>query len=142
MHYFSAPVLSEAENEIRHIGHFLQKERIDALYSSPFLRCRQTSSIIGEITKVSTTVDTRIRGYFFEPPWILKKRTEDFLLSLERSEFQRIGICSHGVVIARLLTLLLQKPLRIPDLLHQMSPGKVAVYKDGLLEVKDFRRQK
>lgn len=135
-------MLPEAENEIKKIGHFLQKERLDALYSSPFLRCRQTASLIGEITNVTPSIDARIRGYFFEPPWILKKRTEEFLLSLEKSEFQHIGICSHGVVIARLITLLLHKRLRIPDVLHQMSPGKVAVYRDGILEVKEFSSQK
>jgi len=120
------PLTKKGVKEIKKVAKVLQKEKIDLIFSSDFLRTRQTAGIIAKNLNVEVKFDPRLRDvnlgiyhgkskkdYFKEMPiskerfdkkapggesWLdCQKRMIDFILEINRKyQNKKILIVSHG----------------------------------------------
>ncbi len=59
------PLTEKGVEQSKLVGNGLKNLNLDAIYSSPILRCRQTAQIIAEYVKCPLVYDERIRERFF-----------------------------------------------------------------------------
>lgn len=122
----TAEVLDEGYPPIERLGKYLgetshNKEEIK-FYSSPYLRCRQTSEVVCKKTSVTPIYDNRL-GEFEEGREGIqefKERIADFTKSVEAPT---IWVCTHGACLAFLKHLLTEGEVSPSDLFDYPNSG-------------------
>ena len=125
----SAKILSEGKTQSKRIGEYFKTKKIDAYYSSPFIRCTQTVEIIQKVIGKKFVIDKRIgeemvthRKEGFED---LVTRISDFLEEIKSKKFKAVAICSHGWPMAVMLAILKKGRATRDDLLSYPKAGEI-----------------
>ncbi len=138
----TAQILDEGRPSIERLGKHLKETTINtslvSFYTSPLLRCRQTSEIITKNTGIEVILDQNLRE--------IDENLEDFEIFISRiAEFinksessQIIWVCTHGACLAALKNLLTDNPLKPKDLLDYPKPGVLWEINDGVFTHKAF----
>ncbi len=135
---YSAPILEEGKPSIIRLASYLKDIPSNYNVSSPFLRCRQTSEIVTQITGKNFTFDKRIREYGIELPIFFKRRVLNFLKEMESSNHQTIIICTHAIVIEMLIQYLTKGNISLKDRLVAPLPGVLTIIKNKQSEEINF----
>lgn len=126
---FSAPILAEGKPALYKMGLFMKDKKTDANFSSPLLRCKQTSDIVTEMSGKVFVPDKRLREFFLEGFGSLVSRLQSLLKEIDEKEYESVAICTHAGVIAALIAMLTGDD-RVPshfDLLHYPMPGVLTI---------------
>lgn len=132
--YFSAHIHPQGIPAVEKIAYFLKKKPIDYFVSSEYLRCVETADIISVIAKEEFDYDPALNSIFIETPRHFNNRIKQFVSSLERSHYENIAICSHGLVISLLIHHLTGKKVPLKDMLFHLKPGKIVVIRNGKVQ--------
>jgi isoleucyl-tRNA synthetase len=62
-----APLTAKGQSQSKKAGEQLAKQKIDGIFSSQFIRARQTAEIIGEHVGLQPVLDQRINEFFIGP---------------------------------------------------------------------------
>jgi broad specificity phosphatase PhoE len=138
---YSATILEEGKPSVIKLANYLKDVKTDFNVSSPFLRCRQTTEIVEEITAKKFVFDKRIGELTFQPPWIFRRRILEFINEMEKSNLQNILVCTHSAVITVLLNhLTISDPSRKEKLVAP-RPGYLSIIKNGELKEINFNEK-
>lgn len=140
---YSAPILDEGKPVITKLAEYLKNIPSEYNVSSPFLRCRQTTEIVTNVTGKKFEIDRRIREYeFFELPYFLKRRVINFLIEMENSPHQNIIICTHAIIIEMLIQYLTKGQISFRHRIVAPLPGVLTVITGKQLKQIDFNKGK
>jgi len=134
-----ATILPEAIGPITKLGEYLKEvEKPRYFFSSPLLRCRQTSKIVKDVTKVDYHSKKQIIEYMegdesFDE---FSERIKEFLEKY--SKFQTMWVCTHGAGLAAIKSHLTKDRFGLFDLLDYPKPGVLWIFKDGQMTEKSF----
>lgn len=103
---FSASILPEAKPVLTKLAEYLKNIPTDFNASSQFRRCRQTVQIVEKITDKEFVFDKRLNELVLEPPWRFRQRVRNFLNEVQSKDYEAVAICTHGAVLALIVTLL------------------------------------
>ncbi|QQG41745.1 MAG: histidine phosphatase family protein [Candidatus Woesebacteria bacterium] len=135
-------ILPKALPALKKIGAFLEKVDTDANFSSPYLRCRQSTQIVSHIANKKYTVDERLREYEKngEKFSSLRKRVRSFLDYVAKKNYSSISICTHGGIIAAIKHLATGGNFYFFQLWDFPAPGNLIVMKDGEVKTINFNK--
>jgi len=133
----SAGIVDSARPTIIKMADFLKTVPTDLNLTSPIPRCEQTAQIITLETGKKFTTDWRLTE-MMEPVAILRWRVNSLIKQIEKSEFETTLICTHGAVIAALVSLLTKHKFGANDLLDYPPPGILIKIQNGKVEEYDF----
>ncbi len=134
----TAAILPEAILPIQRMGTYLCDIPSDFNVSSEFLRCRQTTQIVSDITKKQFLFDSRLNEYYNESFDEFSTRVKSFLQEIEQKNYQDILVCTHGAVIAALKRLILANHLEVSQLNDFPKTGMLLCIKNKNIEEIDF----
>lgn len=137
---YSAPILEEGKPALYKMGEFLKGKPMDAGFSSPLLRCKQTADIITEVTGQEFIFDKRLREFFMESFGSLIGRLQSLLKEIDEKNYESVAICTHAGVIAALISMIIYDK-KVPsqfDLLHYPMPGVLTIITDKNLQEINF----
>lgn len=133
----TAGILESGRPSIIEMANFLKDVPTDINLTSPITRCRQTCNIITLETGKKFTPDWRLTE-MMEPVMMLRWRIQSLLNQIEKSDFNSILICTHGAVIAGLISILTKDHFGAEDLLNYPPPGILVKIENGKVEEYDF----
>lgn len=141
IHIYTAKILPESFPIYIDLAKFIKSHMPDHFVSSEFLRCRQTVDVVSFIINKKFTFDKRLNEYivYKERFSSFKKRLQNFIDEMEKTDYEKIAICTHGAGIAVLTQLLLNKPCTIGCLRENMDPGVLRIISSGNLKDISFR---
>jgi broad specificity phosphatase PhoE len=125
------PILPEGRIALKKMGNYLKNIHTDANFTSPFLRCRESSQIISQVAGKKFVPDARIAE--FEGDVSFKELTEkvnSFLDDMHKHNYSSILICTHGAVIAAIKHFILHGYFYRFQLIDYPSPGKLLILKN------------
>lgn len=136
----SAEILPESIPTIKRLAKYLKNIKTDANFSSTYLRCRQTSEIVSQITNKEFIFDDRLRDYYDgrEPVENVIKRIKDFLNSISTKKYKAVIVCTHGYPIAILKGLITKGNFEMKDLSTYPRSGILVEIKKGKVQLYDF----
>lgn len=137
------PILPKSRYALEKIGEYLKNIPTDANFTSPYLRCRQSSEIVEEKTGKKFIVDERIRELRDDLKGALKfeKRVKEFLDEIEKKEYKSVAICTHGAVIAAIKHIVREGRFFYFQGIDFPSPGKLMILKDKKVEILNFNKK-
>ncbi len=135
---FSAPILPEAKVALEKMGTYLNDHPTDYNVTSPLLRCRQTAKIVGELSDKQFETDKRLREFFLETIWNLRRRVKSFLKDLDNKGYETVAICTHGAVISELVNILTGRTLSWYQLPLYPDPGILTIITENNIEQINF----
>lgn len=138
---FTAPILEEGIPTLEKMGVYLKDIHSDYNVSSQVKRCRQTVAIIGKESKKEFVFDKRLNEYFIESFGHFRNRIKSFLLEMEEKQYETILICTHGAVIAGLISLLTGKNFQPYNLFTYPEPGVLTIIKDKTTQQINFNEK-
>ena len=136
----SAEILTEGIPVTKRLADYLKDKGTDKNYSSTFLRCRQTSEIVGQIANKKFIFDERLRDYHVEKESVedVIKRINDFFDSISVKNCKAVAICTHGYPIAILKELATKGEFEMNNLSSYPQPGILIEIENGVLREIDF----
>lgn len=139
----TAEILPEFIPTVEKLAEYLKDKIGTANYSSPFLRCRQTTEIVTRITGKEFITDQRIGEELLthgrETYEEMVSRFSDFVSEMEINSDEVITICTHGWPISILTNLITKGEMKKEWLDNIIKPGELIIIKDGKVEIKSFR---
>ena len=121
---FTAPILPEFIPSIEKMGEYLKNIPSEHNFSSEILRCKQTVEVVSRVTGKVFKFDPRINEVDpDESISDLALRISDFLKSLNKD--QTIMICTHGAIIAGIVSLVIKNSFTDGDYLNFPQPGTI-----------------
>ena len=135
-----AEILPEAFPPIIKLSEYLRTVHTDLNYTSPKLRCLQTSQIItehsGKVFEKLPLLDEYLEPTFEE----FKKRIKKTIEKLESQEGKTYLLCTHGGVISALKHLLIFDEYEEKDLLDYPVTGTLMIINSSGSEIIDFNK--
>jgi broad specificity phosphatase PhoE len=134
-----AEILPESIPAITRLAEYLKnKPKPYNFYSSPLLRCRQTSRIVKGITGVDYHSNKQIIEYMEGD-----ESFDEFSLRITHflekySEHESMWVCTHGAGLAAIKSHLTKGKFGLFDLLDYPKPGVLWIFKDGGFEEVSF----
>ncbi len=139
---FTAHILPIGRPTTEKLARYLKKVPTDCNLCSEFRRCKETANIISKITGKNFKYDKRLNENVFEPAWYFRRRIKRLIKELESSEYERILICTHSVVIVALIKLLSGEHFTFKDFfINSPPPGILTIIKNGKVKVLDFNQK-
>ena len=137
----SAKILPEAIPVIVRLADFLQGINTDANFTSPFIRCIQTTKIVEKVTKKKHKVDNNLRDWNPETETVedMINRLKIFYSQLKTTNFSAVSICTHGYPINTLIALETKGQASPSDLQNFPETGVLVIIKDKKVKYKDFK---
>lgn len=136
---FTASIIDEGVPAIVRIGEYLKDKPTDFNVSSQYKRCKQTVKIINQVTGKGFVFDRRLNEFIFETYGNLLRRTKSLLDFINEHLYNNVVICTHGAVIAALVTQILGEEFNWKNRLSYPDPGELIIIEDGKLEKISFR---
>jgi broad specificity phosphatase PhoE len=125
------PAIKRIADELKNVPNSLQR-------TSEFVRCKETCSIITQVTGKTFEGDLRLNEKYHEKIYDVRMRVMDFLDEIMHLPQQNIIICTHGAIISAIKNLLLHKKF-VTKHLHDFPPtGTLMIIKEGDIEIKNF----
>lgn len=137
------PILPKSEFALKQMGEYLKDIPTDANFMSPYLRCRESSKIVGDISGKEFITDERIRELRDDMDGFInfKKRINDFLREIEEKGYSSVAICTHGAVIAALKHLITEGRFFYLQGVDFPSPGKLMIIKNKKVKILNFNKK-
>jgi len=137
----SLQVLPKGIPALEKIGSYLTNIKTDSNFCSPYLRCVNSSDIVGKIAIKKYLPDERIReleinGEKFSSFY---SRVKSFLDELKSKKFSAVSICTHGAVIAAIKHMMTGN-FYFFQVLDYPPPGNLLIIKDGTVSQINFNR--
>lgn len=105
-----APLLPEGKKQAYKIGLQLKKQKAVALFSSPYLRCRQTAEIVSRQIDLPVNFDNRLGEQMItsgkESFEEMVSRLQGFINDTKKLNHSSVAVCSHGWPLGILIALL------------------------------------
>jgi len=138
---YKAEILPEAEPITKKLAAYLKKTNLDANFSSPYLRCRQTVEIVSKVTDEKYEFDNRISEYIVDLETFtnFQKRIKDFINELKDKKYKSVALCSHGYPIAALTEYAQKGKITEENLPNYPQPGIIWVINNKKLSEVSFR---
>lgn len=134
----TAEILPEATKIVTKIGNYLLEKNPDACFTSPILRCKQTTHIIEGISNLKFLPDIRITEYGNETYEEMANRIGSFLDGVA-GKYESIAICSHGYPLAVISALILKGSFDLSDLPNYPLTGIVIEIENKKAKEVNFR---
>jgi broad specificity phosphatase PhoE len=136
----SAEILPEGIPTIKKLADYLKDIKTDINFTSPYLRCRQTTEIISKETGWKFNVDQRLHDLNRQIETVsdMIKRVQNFWEELEQTNHQKVAICTHGYPISALIQLNTKGFVSEPMLNNYPKTGVLTIVKDKKVEPVDF----
>ncbi len=133
-------ILPKGIPALKKIGAFLKNVGTDADFSSPYIRCRKSSQIVGNIAKKKYKIDKRLRelennGEQFSDFY---NRVRSFLNEIQEKNYSAVSICTHGAVIAAIKHLETRGKFFFFQVWDFPAPGNVIIIKNGKVSLVNF----
>jgi broad specificity phosphatase PhoE len=109
---FSANILDSGKPALEKLGRYLKEIPTDFNAASQYKRCRQTVGIISGQSGKEFIFDKRLNEFFFELPFLFRRRVISFLNELDRSGYETVLICTHAAVINEIMKLVNREAFR------------------------------
>jgi len=136
---FSADILPEGIPVIKKLAEHVSKIPIDAAYSSPFKRTRQTVDIVAPITGFEFAYDERIGDYLDEEPMDkFNARIKSFIDEIRKTGARNALICTHGYPIAAMIQYITKGKIELDEMKNYPVPGVLVEIKGGKVNYRDF----
>lgn len=137
------PILSKGKPVLKKIGLYLKNIPTDANFTSPYLRCKASSKIVGEISDKKFVSDERIIELrdSFKGALRFKKRVKEFLEEIETKGYSSVAICTHGAVIAAIKHLVTEGRFFYFQGIDYPSPGKLMIIKNKKVRILNFNKE-
>lgn len=133
------PILPEGKEALIKIGEYLKNIKTDANFTSPYLRCKQSSDIVGKVSGKKFSIDSRIEELEGKIDFsVFRKKVASFLEDLHSQNYSAVAICTHGAVISALKHLEVDGNLHFFQVLSYPIPGKLTIIKNKKAEEKNF----
>lgn len=137
-----AEILLEGIPTVKKIGEFIKEKNVDAFFASPYLRCRQTVSIISEIIGKEFQFDDKLGEFRREregiPDFI--NRVKNFLELKIDSSIKSIAICTHGYVVSALRELIINGHVQEERLNDYPETGVIVKIENKIATIMDFNK--
>ena len=130
----TAEVLPEGIPTVQRLAQILKAVESDYNVCSPFIRCRQTAAIVTEAHGMPFETDDRIREYHDETFDAMKERVKEFVDDLQSRPYQRVMICSHGMIIAAMTNFITKGSFSRENQLDYPPPGELFIIQGGEVE--------
>lgn len=138
----SAKLLPEAREALEKLAKHLRTIQTDYNVSSPFLRCIKTLEVVNPISGKVFEIDDRLgewvkqKGETFGS---LRNRVKGFLEDLDKKNYKSVCVCTHGAVIAGIVSFITTGQYNILQLPNYPKPGILVKIIDGKVEYINFR---
>ena len=137
----TASILPDYKKPIEKIGLHLKKTVNNAhFYTSPVIRCLQTSDIIKKYTGFDYVVDDKLTEYHNETFPNLSDRINNFLTKSNKSNCTNIIVCTHGTVIAGLKNLITDNKFNKNQILDYPACGELLIIKERKIQLVNFNQ--
>ena len=141
---FSAELLPEATEPLERMGKYIRKLPQGKHFTSPMIRCQQTVAIVTKSTKRQFIVDPRLQEYGLELPWTFMKRVQAFIQEVNNLPDTDVYICTHGIVISAIVSILIKKRMNIVHLvrgaLYPVKPAVLVIIRNNDVTYISFRK--
>lgn len=135
----TAEILPEGVPPIKKLANYLKTVESDYHASSEYLRCRQTASIVTEVTGKQFIFDSRLNEFDNEKASEFISRVSDFLEDIKTKNYKSSIICTHAGVIAVILKTLKGEEIFDDDLLTNYPlPGVLVMVENSIIKEINF----
>ena len=134
----SAEILPEGIPAIKRLAEYLKNVNADEHYRSEFLRVKQTTDIISEITGKEFAAEPMLNEFMESSFDEFHARMKTLIDKYESAENKTYMLCTHGDVIAAFRYILTEKDFLVEDHTDYPHPGTLAIIKEGEYELLDF----
>ncbi len=132
-------ILDEGVPALMRMGEYLKKENISEWYSSPFKRCVDSMKVVKEVAGGGYKTDERM-GEFYKKDWgQFVEGIREFLGEIEKKGIEKVGVCTHGAVLAGIRHLLIEGVFEREQMHEHPDPGVLWIIEKGKLEKISFR---
>ena len=133
-------ILPKAVPALERVGKFLKDIHTDINFRSPYLRCDESTKIVGTISGKKYLVDDRIRelehnGESFSS---FKGRVNSFLSEIQEKNYSAVSICTHGAVMAAIKHLTTTGSFHFYQVFDYPPPGQMIIIKNRKLSQINF----
>jgi broad specificity phosphatase PhoE len=135
-------ILPKAKYGLEGIGKFLKNIKTDANFTSPYIRCIESSDIVGRISHKKYQPDDRIRELERNGESLrsFNERVRSFFDEIRSNNYSAVSICTHGAVIGTLKHLAKRDKFCFFHVLDYPNPGNLIIIKDGMIKTLDFNK--
>jgi broad specificity phosphatase PhoE len=136
--FYHAHILKEVSPRIEHLSVLIRNVDFAVHFSSPFIRCRETSSLITKTIGVKQALfDWRLSEHtIVEPKFILNLRVENFIQFCNTKFNGNILICTHQEVAREIVKRVTKLSDSVSNL--EFNPLSLTVFNNhGLVDVFD-----
>ncbi len=137
----TATLLPEGVPPIKRLAAFLKDIPSDFHVCSEIERCRQTASIVTEMTGKQFSYDSRLNEYHAETFEQLRDRIKDFLDELSTHQYQAVLICSHGSVVSGLKSFLVKGSYLPEDEMDYPHTGELLLIENAKVKKWNFNQE-
>lgn len=134
----TARILPEGVPAIQKMGEHLRSVPDSLNLTSEFIRCRETSEIVGVATSKVFSPDSRLNEKHHEDIQSVRARVESLLSDIEKQKKQIILICTHGTIITAIKNLLINGKFVTRMLGDYPQPGELMIIDKGKVNVINF----
>jgi broad specificity phosphatase PhoE len=136
------PILPKSKYALENIGKYLVKIPTDANFTSPYLRCQESSKIVSNVSEKKFIVDGRIRELTRSISGFagFKSRVKEFLEEIETKKYSSVLICTHGAVIAAIKHLVTRGKFNYFQGMDFPPPGNLMIIKGKKVEIINFNK--
>lgn len=137
----SAQLLPEGVQQAAKIGEYLKQINPDAFYSSEYLRCTQTATIVSNIIHYPFIKDHRLNEFdeITFPKFV--KQIQSFLTEISQKHNQIVFICSHAGTFAIFKKLLFQEVLTKEDVItNNPATGVLQIIENNTIKEIDLNK--
>lgn len=122
-------LLPEGREQIQRLAEYIKEKNIatDFCVSSPVPRCRETAEIITQVTGKNFQLDDRLSDQYQEGLAKVSDRVSRLLKEIEEQGHKKVMISTHGVVIAILTHLLVDREFQSRDEFDFPPPAGVRI---------------
>jgi broad specificity phosphatase PhoE len=136
------PILPKSKPALIQIGKYLKDKNIDAFYTSPYLRCKQSSKIVEKEIGKKFIPNEKIRELRSDIKGFMgfKTRVRNFIKEVNDKNYKAVAVCTHGAVIAALKYLLTRGKFYYFQGVDFPKPGNLIVIEGKKIKVIDFNK--
>jgi len=136
----TAEVLPEGRPPIQRLGIYLKDKPFEYGVRSEFIRCQQTAQIVTDATGHVFVPDSRLNEQVKENFEQVRARVAHFVQETSALPYQHIWICTHGIIIAALKSLLIKGAFTPGDANDYTQPGQLLIIQEQTAEVIRFEQ--
>lgn len=136
------PILPKSKYALEKIGKYLKGIPTEANFTSPYLRCKDSSKIVSEMSGKVFKEEERIRELTRNIKGFVgfKGRVKDFLKEVEDKNYSAVTICTHGAVIAAIKHLVTTGKFYYFQGIDFPAPGNLMIIKGKKVEILNFNK--